>query len=656
MVNKELEWPNRMCGFAGCFYSGERSLPAGVIEGMLAAIRHRGPDDEGMHGLSFRQGRSQAWRRGAMAPEGMDAGFGFARLSIQDLSQAGHQPMSSADGKIILAFNGEIYNAMMHRKELLSAGVAFHGHSDTEVILRLYERYGWDGMLARIEGMFALAIADLHAGHLQVARDHFGIKPLYWWQSKGVLLIASEIKAFLAHPDFQAELETEHLAEQLMFRYCAWDRTLLRGVKQLPPGHMLRWRPGENAEVRRYWALPDAEPEGEHDAEDLIGSVRRRLEDAVRAQLVSDVALGTQLSGGIDSSLVTLAAARGSVERVSTFSVVFDDPRVSEDAWITEAARAAGVHNHRYLFSPRDFADDFEKVTWHQDGPPGNPNTLALHLLAGQARQCVKVLLTGEGADELFGGYNRFYYTALQQRHPALFRAGAALGRHSRGRVWRLFGHAGGSLERQMVTGSAYGAAAWVESLLPDAKPGEPVARRLEHLEGVPGTGLARQVRYEAETYLPDLLLRQDKMTMAHGVECRVPFLDLRLAETARRLPAEWLAHVTYGPNARMRGTKRIIKKIAELEFGHAFAYRRKRGFDVPLAAFFRQPVVQTRMEEDWLPGLKSRGLLAADTLFEQWRTVRSGCAGRGGEAEALWVAIGFEVWLRQISAAKSSK
>jgi asparagine synthase (glutamine-hydrolysing) len=641
-----------MCGFVGCFHSGGQALPSGVVERMLAGIRHRGPDDEGLHGLSFQKKLSQRQERGASFASEMDAGFGFARLSIQDLTQAGHQPMSSADGKVVLVFNGEIYNAAKYREGLLAEGAVFHGHSDTEVILRLYERHGWEGLLARIEGMFAIAIADLRTGRLHVARDHFGIKPLYWWQSKDVLLIASEIKAFLAHPAFLPELETDHLAEQLMFRYCAWDRTLLRGVQQLPPGHALMWQPGDAARVQRYWTLPDAAGEGSVDAEELIGTVRRQLREAVRAQLIADVPLGTQLSGGIDSSLVTLAAAGESAAaaRLNTFSIVFDDPQVSEDEWIDQAVRKTGVSNHKYLFSPQDFAADFERVTWHLDGPPGNPNTLALHLLAARAKHHVKVLLTGEGCDELFGGYNRFYYTALQQRHPAVFRAGAALGARSRGRLWRLFGQAGASLEHQMVSGSAYGAAAWVERMLPDSKPGDALARRLEQLSGIPGQGIARQIRYEAETYLPDLLLRQDKMTMAHGVECRVPFLDLTLARTARCLPTDWLARAEYGRNARMRGTKRIIKEIATREFDHAFAYRKKRGFDVPLAAFFRQPAIRIRMEEDWMPALKRRGLLDGNALAEQWRVVCAGPGnGGGGEAEALWVAVGLEVWAGQV-------
>ncbi len=622
------------------------------MESMLRSIRHRGPDDEGFHAVSFSRGSTQAHLPGQHLPPGTEGGFGFARLSIQDLSEAGHQPMSSRDGKVVLVFNGEIYNAGKLREQLRAEGAEFRGHSDTEVILRLYEIRGWDAVLASIEGMFAIAIADVRTGLLRVARDHFGIKPLYHTQlADGTLLLASEIKAFLHHPDFSAELETAHLAEQLMFRYTAWDRTLLRGVRQLPPGHEMCWRVDGSLGIKRYWSLPEA-VDGQADA----ASIRETLRQAVRSQLVSDVPLGTQLSGGIDSSLVTLDAARASTVTRHSFSIVFEDPEVSEDAWITEAARKAGVHSHRYLFSPKHFAEDFSRVTWHLDNPPGNPNTLAIDLLAREARSTVKVMLTGEGCDELFAGYNRFYYTALQQQHPGLFRLGAKLAGNSRGRLWRLFGQAGESMERQMITGSAYGAAALITELLPDARVEDALTHRLDHLASLPGQGLRKQIRYEVETYLPDLLLRQDKMTMAHGVECRVPFLDLEVAKAARSLPLNSLAGAAYGPNARMRGTKRMIKKIAEDEFGSAFAFRRKRGFDVPLASFFRQPEVRSRIQDEWLPGMKRRGIVHGAAVESLWQQLSKTGTGGAADAEALWVALGLEVWAAAVLDFKSSK
>lgn len=631
-----------MCGFVGCFHAPGGALDAQALRRMLAAVRHRGPDDEGLRGLSFHRGESRPLDAVREAGD-LDGGFGFARLSIQDLSAAGHQPMTSADGKVVLVFNGEIYNAGEHRETLRAQGGEFRGHSDTEVILRLYEKHGWQGMLDRLEGMYALAIADASAGVTRVARDPFGIKPLYYWHRNGVLLFASEMKAFFQHPAFQAEVETGHLAEQLLFRYTAWDRTLLRGVMQLPPGHTLEWRRDGTLSRGRFWSLPDAEDGGVD-----LRQLRARLRGAVESQLVSDVPLGTQLSGGIDSSLVTLDAARASAERLHTFSIVFENDAVSEDMWISQAARRAGVHSHRLLFTARDFAAGFEKAAWHLDGPPGNPNTLALQLLAREAGRHVKVLLTGEGCDELFAGYNRFYYTALQQAWPGAFKAGAQFAGSGRGRWWRLFGRAGATLEHQMVISSAYGASGLVGSLLPGVDPDMAITARLDHLSGIPGAGVRRQVRYEAETYLPDLLLRQDKMTMAHGVECRVPFLDRSLAAAARRLPLDWLARPCLGFNARMRGTKRAVKQLAQDEFGRAFASRRKRGFDVPLAEFFLHSEVRDRVREEWLPSLRDQGFLDCRPVEKEWRSLLQG-HGTGAAAETLWVALGLAAWVKMI-------
>lgn len=627
-----------MCGFVGCFHASGGGLDVPALRRMLAAVKHRGPDDEGLHGMSFRRGSSLPLDQVSEARE-LEGGFGFARLSIQDLSAAGHQPMTSADGKVVLVFNGEIYNAGEHRDTLCAQGVEFRGHSDTEVILRLYERHGWEGVLERLEGMYALAIADLDQGCLRVARDPFGIKPLYYWQQDGVLLFASETKAFYQHPAFRAEVETEHLAEQLLFRYTAWDRTLLRGVMQLPPGHALEWRADGSLARRRFWSLPDAE-EGEVDLAHLRATLRRSVE----SQLVSDVPLGTQLSGGIDSSLVTLDAARASGAKLHTYSVVFEDARVSEDVWMDVAARKAGVHGHRLFFTASDFVSSFEKAVWHLDGPAGNPNTLAIYQLAEEAKQRVKVLLTGEGCDELFAGYNRYYYTALQQAWPGVFRAVGRLAGRQQGRWWRLFGQAGATQEHQMVISSAYGASGLVENLLPGVNVNAALEARLDHLSGIPGHGVRRQVRYEVETYLPDLLLRQDKMTMAHGIECRVPFLDTHLAAAARKLPLSWLAQPFLGRNARMRGTKRAIKSLAQAEFGHAFAYRRKCGFDVPLGQFFRHPEVRAKAEEEWLPAMREDGLLDSRTVLKEWQNILDGKGGVAS-AETLWVAFGLSAW-----------
>ncbi len=641
-----------MCGFVGCFQSDGKPLAPDVLRRMGASIQHRGPDDQGEHWMSFAQGRSFPGNNITPPPFSADSGFRFSRLSIQDLSSAGHQPMASEDGKIILVFNGEIYNAGSLRNELQARGVRFQGHSDTEVILRLYEESGWDDLLQSLEGMFAIAIADLNRRQLHAARDPFGIKPLYYWEKQGVLLIASEIKAFLHHPDFAPELAQEHLAEHMVFRYCAEDRTLLRGVRPLLPGHVLTWRVGQPTQFRRFWQLPQATQDFDLRTSDPDSIVWNQLEAAVKSQLISDVPLGTQLSGGIDSSLVTLCASSAITStggQMPAYSTLFEDARFSEAPWIREAAEKTGVLSKCHLLTSQTFAENLELCTWHLDAPIGQPNAVALFELARHASYDVKVLLTGEGCDEVFAGYNRFYYAALQQRYSSLFRLGAKWEGLVQGRWWRLLGQAGRSWEHQAVIGSAYGTTHTLEPLMPDIRLDEAVHERVAHLEQLAGTPLQRQRRYEVETYLPDLLMRQDKTMMAHGIETRVPFLDTQLAKTAASLKESDLVSPCLGPNARMRGTKRIIKRITAKSFGARFAYRRKQGFDIPLADFFTAPAFRQRFEEKWLPGIKKRGLAQGQSVQVLWQAVLSKAANRGAAAAALWPLLTLEIWAETV-------
>jgi len=307
-----------MCGLAGFVNLDGAPADAGIVAAMMRTISHRGPDDHGQALVSL--------RRGAIAADGSgaDTGIGFHRLKILDLSEQGHQPMMNPSGTIALAFNGEIYNAFDFTAELEAAGFRFRSRTDTEVLLYLYERYGLDGMLGRLNGMFAIAIVDLRSHEVHLARDHFGIKPLYWTPAGSSVLFASEAKAFLAHPAFTAAIDEAHVDEQLAFRYVAGEASLLKGVRQLRPGHRLRITP-DGVTTMRYWSIPDEiekAPLTRSDAIDQLDDVLRR---SVGAQLLSDVKVGCQLSGGIDSSLVTVFA-RAAAGDIDSFSVVFDDP------------------------------------------------------------------------------------------------------------------------------------------------------------------------------------------------------------------------------------------------------------------------------------------------------------------------------------------
>lgn len=590
-----------MCGIAGFVNLDGAPAQAGVLTAMLRAIRHRGPDDRGELRLSLRDG---AIRRDAATTA--DAAIGFHRLSILDLSAHGHQPMVNPSGTIAIALNGEIYNAFDYKRELEGHGYRFRSGTDTEVLLYLYERYGIEEMLQRLNGMFALVIADLRARVVHLARDHFGIKPLYWTQAGHSVLFASEAKAFLEHPAFTPAIDEALVDEQLAFRYVAGEGSLLKGVRQLRPGHRLTITP-DGVTTTRYWSIPDGIGNTAISRADAIDRLDQLMHGSVAAQLRSDVKVGCQLSGGIDSSLVTAFAGSQVGGGMDAFSVVFEDPKFSEDPWIEQAAAAANADSHRVMFSETSFTGQLQRATWHMDQPISHPNSLALWLLARHSRQQVTVLLSGEGADEVFGGYSRFVTAPLKSA-------------------------------TAFIQSTQFQPASKLARMRPGADLSSVLARRVALFDEGGGDHLSNCLKYEMQTFLVDLLVRQDKMTMAHGVENRVPFLDLRVVEFARTLPAEHL--VGDSPQA----TKIVVKDLARRVFNDAFVDRAKNAFNLPLSQYFRSESFTALMEDQLLPGMKQRGLVNESAVRELWRRSLSAPA----LTEPFWIPVALELWAQQ--------
>ena len=482
-----------MCGIAGFVNLDGAPADTGVLEAMTDMIRHRGPDDRGTHCLSLRGGIS-------------DTALGFQRLKIVDLSADGHQPMTSPDGATTLLFNGEIYDAFDHKAGLERDGYRFRTSTDTEVILALYEREGLERMLERLNGMFAIVIADARRSAVHLVRDRVGIKPLYWTQCGTTVLFASEAKAFLAHPAFRAEIDTAEVDELLAFRYVAGEASLLKGVRHLEPGHRLTITPG-GVRKTRYWSLPDHSEKLRLSLEDAVDRLDSLLGRSVHSQLRSDVPLGCQLSGGIDSSLVTVAAGSLRGGGLNAFSIVFDEPQFSEDRWILAAAATARAISHRFVFDEAAFIGALDAASWHMDQPISHPNSLALWLLAQRSRGQATVLLSGEGADELFGGYTR----ARDAQTAETF-----------------------------IRASQFHSEARLSKLRPAANLGPALEKRRAQFDEARAGHLSNCLTYDMRTHLVDLLLRQDKMMMGHGVENRVPFLDPQVIEFARALPDQY--------------------------------------------------------------------------------------------------------------------
>ena len=627
-----------MCGIAGFVNLDGAPADARVLARMADVQRHRGPDDQGLGLFSLAGGSFHEVGEGRSRPDGLFEGaLGFNRLKILDLSEHGHQPMANADGTVAIAFNGEIYNAFDYIPELKASGFRFHSRTDTEVILYLYEKFGLDGMLERLNGMFAIVIVDLRAHELHLVRDHLGIKPLYWTMAGSTLMFASEAKAFLSHPAFRAEIDAEVVDEYLAFRFVCGEHSLLKNVRQLRPGHCVRVT-ASGATVRRYWQVPDEEKTEFSEAE-AIDRLEMLLRNSVASQLLSDVKVGCQLSGGIDSSLVSVMARSGFAADMDTFSVVFDDPTFSEERWISVAANAAKADSHRFPLTPRFFFETLDRASWHMDQPMGHPNSLGIWLLGKRSRELVTVLLSGEGADEVFGGYTRFYYAGLRPKvSPWL-----SLLKMAPNIAHRLERQFGGDRVDTFIASSLFQRPDDVVGLRPEADFEQVMVRRRAIFDEGQSDHVSNCIKYEMQTYLVDLLLRQDKMTMAHSVENRVPFLDRNLVSFARKLPVRLLVSTQVARrNAAMRGTKVILKSLARRTFDDRFVYRPKSGFSLPLSEYFADRRFEVLMEERLLPGMRDRGLVNPDAVRQQWRALDRQPAGA---AETLWISVALELW-----------
>lgn len=635
-----------MCGFVGFYNLDGSTVDPQVLWRMTDLQRHRGPDDEALLLFSLKNRVAKPVKERDEGPTGVfDGGIGFNRLSILDLSEHGHQPMSNRDGSVFIAFNGEIYNAFDYRAELEAAGFHFKSRTDTEVILYLYERYGFVAALERLNGMFSVCIVDLNRRQINLARDRMGIKPLYWCETGGVFLFSSEVKSFLEHPRFTPELDSDHIDEYLLFRYCARNAFLLKGVHQLEPGHWMKLTPG-GREEHSYWEIPDGGSKNAISFDAASQKLEQHLRRSIKMQLLSDVKVGCQLSGGIDSSLINLFAPQLAGADLDAFSVTFDDPLFSEQKWIEEAASRAQVVSHQCVLSTEYVLDHMRLTTWYLDQPLNHPSSIGIFRLAETASSQVTVLLSGEGADELFGGYIRFLYAMLWSELrtwlPVLKRVPVAGRRYAQrfaglGEMdpvdWFIMESASQGLDR-------------VAAIRPEARVDRVLGERRSLFESGNGGYIDNCFKYELGTYLVDLLVRQDKMTMAHSMENRVPFLDHEFVTFVRELPPEYLLKKRLRLNRmRMRNTKVLLKKLAEKYFGSEFTYRPKYGFDLPLQSYFSDRRFEPVMQDVLLPGMRSRGLVRAEVVERWWRDLKS---GDPGASTSIWICVALELWAQQ--------
>ena len=622
-----------MCGIAGFVESSATNSPftrdenRALVHRMCDVIRHRGPDDEG------------SWVADGVA-------LGMRRLSIIDLA-TGHQPIHNEDGSVWIVFNGEIYNFPELRRELERAGHRFYTSTDTEAIVHAYEEWG-AAAIARLRGMFGLAIWDARTRTLLVARDRVGIKPIYYAEHAGRLYFGSEMKSLLQAPDLPRTIDLEALDHYLSVLYTPRDGSIFKGVRKLPPGHLLTWHDGRTT-IERYWQVPATETFAGTEAE-AVQQLRRVLTDAVRCHLLSDVPLGAFLSGGVDSSLVVGLMAEATSRPVKTFSIGFDEPAFDELEHARRVAQHFGTDHHEFVVKP-DAIEILDRIVSHFDEPFADSSAIPTWYVSEIARRHVKVVLSGDGGDELFGGYDRYVphprVVAFDRYSPLAFRGVAAIaaarlphgtrgknflrhvGRDQRGRYLDAIRFFGADEKPELLSAD-------IRRQIDGPDPETRLARHFDRFSGLPWP--SQMMRFDTETYLPeDVLTKVDRMSMAHSIESRVPLLDNEVIEFAATLPASLKIK-----NGRR---KHVLKEVAAALLPREILDRRKQGFGVPLGTWFRGGLRELFADTLLSASSLQRGYFQAPFVRQ---LVDEHMSQKRDHTLRLWQLVVFEKWHQQ--------
>jgi asparagine synthase (glutamine-hydrolysing) len=629
-----------MCGIAG-FATVRTEIDATrILERMTGAVRHRGPDDSGL----FRDDR---------------VALGHRRLSIVDVA-LGHQPLSNEAGNIWIVFNGEIFNHAELRPGLERAGHSYSTHSDTETIVHAYEEYG-PGVVERLRGMFSLAIWDAKSKTLFCARDRLGKKPFYYYWDGRLFAFASEIKALFEHPAISPRFNDRLLPEYLAFGYISGEETLFSGIRKLMPGHFLTLRLGDaqlgdasaELETHRYWEIPPLEESPEdrgRSAESWIAECRSRIEEAVRTRLMSDVPLGMFLSGGVDSSTIAALMKRMVSGPVKTFAVGYREAQYSELGYARQVADAIGTEHHEVTIGMDQFFHELPRLVWHEDEPITWPSSVSLYFVSKLASEQVKVVLTGEGSDELFAGYERYRHYLWNDRWLQRYRVLPAFARRAIRAAINDWAAIPGDLRRKL--GHTFlGRGEEIESLYLDnfysAFPGQEL-RQLLKSDGDSAyasylscwntrhsaSHLSRLLYSDQKTYLVELLMKQDQMSMACSIESRVPFLDHPLVEFAARVPEHLKLRNGEG--------KYIVKKAAEGLVPDEILYRKKMGFPTPIRQWLRDDKASGMLQ-----GLLGRDGFVAEYLHLEpvSKLMERHRQGTLDATDRLWRLLNLQLW-----------
>ncbi|WP_203288474.1 asparagine synthase (glutamine-hydrolyzing) [Metabacillus sp. cB07] len=608
-----------MCGFAGVvdYSQSKKTEYRELIKNAGRMIRHRGPDDSGMF-------------------EDEHVIFAFRRLSIID-AKGGHQPMPYQNGRYHIVFNGEIYNYVELRKHLLSKGASLKTETDTEVIVALYHLYGAE-VVDYLRGMFSFLIWDRLNMHLFGARDHFGIKPLYYIEDGHTVLFASEMKSIKEHSS-DPVIDGQSLQHYLSFQYVPDPRTIQEHIQKVPPGSVFSKTIGQPLQIERYWK-PMLEPKRQADEKKMIRNIQEALIDSVNLHMRSDVPVGSFLSGGVDSSIIA-SIARKYHPGLKTFSVGFRQSGYSEIDVAKETAAAIGVENVSYYVDHEEFMRELPKIIWHMDDPVADPASIPLYFVAREARKQVTVVLSGEGADELFAGYNIYkepgdlsVFTYMPDSFKKALKQLSAI--FPEGMKGKSFIERGTTLLEERYIGNANIFSASEKKMM---------LTNMEQYEKPTGItkclfdevrqldSVSRMQYIDLMTWLKgDILVKADKMTMAHSLELRVPFLDKEVFRSAAQIPHEW--------KVKNSETKYLLRKaVRDLVPPHVL-HRRKLGFPVPIRDWLKDEMYE------WARSL----LMESGTDYLLDKTLALGMLekhrrGEGDYSRKIWTVLTFILW-----------
>ena len=614
-----------MCGFVGFINGGDTQQDAGVLRSMTDAIRHRGPDD------------ADYYMDGSIS-------LGFRRLSIIDL-EGGRQPILNEDGSKVLTFNGEIYNFQEIKKDLLAAGHVFKTATDSEVLLHGYEEYG-EKLLNKLRGMFAFVIWDKEKRELFGARDFFGIKPLYYAQMGDTLMFGSEIKSFLHHPHFQKELNRPMLENYLSFQYAPGPETFFKNVYKMPPAHSFLYKDGK-MKLTRYW-LPEFDAEEDKPLDYWVDEIEKVFDDSVEAHKISDVEVGSFLSSGVDSSYVACSAH---VDK--TFTVGFDNgTKYNEISYAQELSELIPVKNISHIITPEEFWGTFPKIQYHMDEPLADPAAVALYFVCNLASQHLKVVLSGEGADEIFGGYN-IYKEPLEMAwydkipFPIRKLIGKVAGALPAHRGLNFLVRRGKRLEERFI-GNAYMFTEKERRAILKDPAGAPAPETLckPYYDMVADKDAVTKMQFvDLNMWMVgDILLKADKMSMANSLELRVPFLDKKIMALAGRIPTKY--------RVNSENTKYAMRKAALRRMPEKWAGKKKLGFPLPTRVWLKEDKYYNIVKEEFL-GENAQKFFHTDKLVKLLDDHR---AGKADNSRRVWTVYTFLVWYKQFFSEEAAK